>query len=105
MLSSIPKSLLSMFAGMKDLLIIGHCYTADFLSQAQDAMAGIIYKIAYLTPCQKVTLRSVTLYKDLRKTFSPLQRRSLALKTFISQLSFLAAVLFFCCHLFDSIQL
>lgn len=70
-----------MFAGMKDSLVIGHCDSADFLSQEQDAMAGIIYKITYLTPCQKVTLRSITLCKDLRKTFGLLQRRFLALKT------------------------
>lgn len=48
---------------------------------AQDALTGMIHKITYLIQCLKATLGSITLLKDLRKTFSPLLRRFLAQKT------------------------
>lgn len=75
-------------------------FSAAFLG-TQDALTGMIHKITYLIPCLKATLGSITLLKDLRKTFSPL----LSLENFIFQLYFLAAVMFFCCRLFDRIQL
>lgn len=44
-------------------------------------MTGIETQVTYLTECPEDTLGSITLLKDLRKTFSPLLRRSLASKT------------------------
>ena len=52
-------------------------FSVAFLG-AQDALTGMIHKITYLIPCLKATLGSITLLKDLRKTFSPLLRRFLA---------------------------
>lgn len=50
-------------------------------SGTQNTMTRTIYKLTYLTWCLKATLGSITLLKDLRKTFSLLLRRSLASKT------------------------
>lgn len=55
-------------------------FSVAFLG-AQDALTGMIHKITYLIQCLKATLGSITLLKDLRKTFSPLLRRFLAQKT------------------------
>lgn len=52
-----------------------------FGTQNINTMTRTIYKLTYLTWCLKATLGSITLLKDLRKTFSLLLRRSLASKT------------------------
>lgn len=49
-------------------------------SGTQNTMTRMIHKLTYLTWCLKATLGSITLLKDLRKTFS-LLLRSLASKT------------------------